>query len=143
VLLAAALLAASPSIAQQPQQEPAPGPERILEGIGGAIRGLFRSIFGEGGQPAPAPQSETAGATGSGRGAAATRRTESVGAGPSRPQGTGAAGCSDAERAGVAEKLQAAIAKGYYDNATKMIEQGRRHRGQGSGTGARRCTTRR
>ncbi len=49
VLVAAPAVARAQDTAKPPAAEPA-GPERVLQGIGNAIQGVFRAIFG-GGEP--------------------------------------------------------------------------------------------
>jgi len=100
-----AMLIAAPGARAQPQTDeppPAAGPaphERLLEGI----RGFFRSIFGEDtGKPPEQAAKPAAPAPGA--------QTQPVEVSPSA--------------AAVPLSLHAAIAKGDYANALKMIEQG-------------------
>src|SRR5262245_33968427 len=118
-LLLSLMLAAAQTVhAQQPdagsaQPQAAPSlPERVLDGIGGAVRGLFQSLFAaqrprEGEIPnAPPP--------------------------PSPPDAAPAPATASAPAAPVAatpvavatQTLHSAIAKGEYAAAVKMIEQG-------------------
>ena len=116
-LLALALIAAMPLRAQQPQPPAeAPFPERVIEGIGGAVRGFFNSIFGgsrerEGEIPKAPP--------------------------PSPPEASPApAGEPPPPRVFATQNLQSAIAKGDYMVAVKMIEQGADVEAKDSGAGA-------
>ena len=106
-LLTLALVAAPAAHAQQaPAAEPSL-PERMIDGVGGAVRGFFKSVFGE---RAPAegtiPAAPAAPAPASSSGEAAT------------------------------QTLQAAIAKGEYPAAVRMIEQGMDVEAKDTGAGA-------
>ena len=129
--LAAAILIAAPAArAQQapPADNPPAGealPDRIIEGI----RGLFRSIFGDGatrtpqpGQPEAQPGSQPSPQASPPAPAAAEVQSQPVTASPSAV----AAPLS----------LHAAIAKGDYANALKMIEQGTDIEAKDPGAGA-------
>jgi hypothetical protein len=121
-LLAAALVAGQPARAQQ-QQEPLT-PVRVLEDIGGALRGLFQSIFGksEGELPEPRPD---AGDPTSPRNWQSTPPPESQPP-QARPQSQGARPQEQAAPVAASPSAQAAplslhsaIARGDYGNAMK------------------------
>jgi hypothetical protein len=117
-LLALALVAATPLCAQQQPAPPpgeAPFPERVIEGIGGAVRGFFNSIFGggreqEGAIPPSPPQSS--------------------------PDTSPAPASEPPPRVFATQNLQSAIAKGDYTTAVKMIEQGADVEAKDPGAGA-------
>lgn len=99
-LLALALAAATAAHAQQPPAAPSL-PERVIDGVGGAVRGFFKSVFGdrppvEGEIPSASPSSSAAPAS------------------PAAP----------APNVATPQTLQAAIARGEYPAAVRMIEQG-------------------
>jgi len=109
----AALLALALSLAHAQQPPPAAEPSPI-ERVGGAIRGFLESIFGpqrprEGEippqQPAAAPQSQT------------EPSARDAGAAPAQT-------VAPSPVAAATQSLHAAIAKGEYAAAVKMIEQG-------------------
>lgn len=143
-LLAAALVAGLPARAQQ-QQEPVT-PVRVLEDLGGAIRGLFQSIFGQSegtlpdprpdsGDPtsmrnwqsSPEPQSQPAQAQPQSQGA---QKQE-----PAAPKAEAPVNASPSAQA-APQTLHAAIARGDYGNAMKMIEQGADIEAKDPGAGA-------
>jgi len=127
---AAATVAALPARAQQPQQDPpAPQesgpslPEKVFNGIGNAVRGLFRGIFGSDdreGEIAPAePKSAPASPEPAARPEA---KVEPVTATPAAQA--------------VPQSLHSAIARGDYGAAIRMIEQGADIEGKDPGAGA-------
>ena len=133
LFIATAIIAVSPARAQQqpPQDSPAPQdsgpslPEKVFNGIGNAVRGIFRNIFGsderEGElkatepQPAPAPSPEPAAAKGE-------AKAEPVAATPAAQA--------------VPQSLHSAIARGDYGVAVRMIEQGADIEAKDPGAGA-------
>jgi hypothetical protein len=118
-LLALALAAAAPLYAQQqpaPPPDEAPFPERVIEGIGGAVRGFFNSIFGGG-----------------------REREGAIPQAPTPPSSAGAETAPASEpppRVFATQNLQSAIAKGDYTAAVKMIEQGADVEAKDPGAGA-------
>src|SRR5688572_26009875 len=119
-LLALALLAATPLCAQQqpaPPPDEAPFPERVIEGIGGAVRGFFNSIFGGG-----------------------REREGAIPQAPPSPSSPDASPAPTSEtpppRVFATQNLQSAIAKGDYPAAVKMIEQGADVEAKDPGAGA-------
>src|SRR5260221_941690 len=140
-LLAAALVAGLPARAQQQQQEPVT-PIRILEDLGSAVRGALESIFGksegtlpqdprpDSGDPTsmrnwktdPEPQAQPAQARSQPQEQAAPKAEAPVSASPSA--------------AATPQTLHAAIARGDYGNAMKMIEQGADIEAKDPGAGA-------
>jgi hypothetical protein len=141
--VAMALTAPLPARAQQPQQEPPaahapaepPLPVRVIEGIGGAVRGLFQSLFGQNkDQPGTdQPADRTAGDQ------PAPAQAQSEDAKPAFGRKSGA---SYAQPVAVTPhatpelSLQSAIAKGDYANALKMIEGGADIEAKDPGAGA-------
>ena len=129
LFIATAIIAVSPARAQQqpPQDSPAQQdsgpslPEKVFNGIGNAVRGIFRNIFGsderEGElkatepQAAPAPSPEPAAA-----------KAEPVAATPAAQA--------------VPQSLHSAIARGDYGVAVRMIEQGADIEAKDPGAGA-------
>ena len=133
-LVAALLVAVPPAHAQQPPQETQPSggatfPESLIEGI----QSIFRSIFGTAEGELPPPQGVPEDPT--------SPRNPQKQSGPQSPPQTQEAKpqTQEAKPAAVAapppaavtpsaqavpQSLQAAIAKGDYGNALKMIEQG-------------------
>ena len=133
-LVAALLVAVPPAHAQQPPQETQPSggatfPESLIEGI----QSIFRSIFGTAEGELPPPQGVPEDPT--------SPRNPQKQSGPQSPPQTQEAKPQqqEAKPAAVAapppaavtpsaqavpQSLQAAIAKGDYGNALKMIEQG-------------------
>jgi hypothetical protein len=118
-LLALALGAATPLYAQQqpaPPPDEAPFPERVIEGIGGAVRGFFNSIFGAGREREGAiPQAPPP---------------------PNSPEASPAPASEPPPRVFATQNLQSAIAKGDYATAVKMIEQGADVEAKDPGAGA-------
>ncbi len=124
VLLALAFSAAPAIHAQEQPTSPAPlepgsaGPNPI-EAIGNAVRGLFESIFGPGRARESEPQSAPPAAASSDAKPAPAPAQEPAGAQPPPPQAVAATPSAPAT-----QSLQAAIAKGDYAAAVKMIDQG-------------------
>jgi Ankyrin repeats (3 copies) len=118
-LLVLALVAAPAAHAQQaPSAEPSL-PERVLDGVSGAVRGFFKSIFGE----RPPVEGEIPLAP--------------PAASPASPPASSPASPADITPSAVAtQSLQAAIAKGEYPAAVRMIEQGVDVEAKDSGAGA-------
>ena len=130
-LLAAAMIAVPASHAQQPPEEPSP-PERFINELGGAIRGLFESIFGRKepeaapkqapAEPAaPQPQAAPVPLPAAGKPAQEAGAPQPVVATPS---------------ASPTPTLHSAIAKGDYATAMKLIEQGTDVEAKDPGAGA-------
>lgn len=124
VLLALAWIAAAPVCAQQqPSAEPSV-PERVLEGIGDAVRDIFRAIFGTGEGEIPPPQQP------------APQQSQPPQAQPQHQAGDGAQGQPQAKPSApqpvavtpsaqaAPQSVHGAIAKGDYTSALKLIEQG-------------------
>jgi hypothetical protein len=143
LLVAASLIAALPARAQQPQQErpqgaqaPAepPLPVRVIEGIGGAVRGLFRSLFG---QDKDQPKDQPAAASPQPQPPPAQAQSEDA-----KPEFGKRSGASYAQPVAVTphatpeSSLQGAIAKGDYASALKMIEGGADIEAKDPGAGA-------
>ena len=141
--LSAALISA-PAVHAQTGTPPAAAepslPEKLVEDVSGAIRGLFRSIFGEregeitstpgrsrdaDHMPSSAPATQPAAAQ-----PAAARPADEKGAKPV------AAVSATPAAAAAPQSLHAAIAKGDYGVAMKMIEQGADIEGKDPGAGA-------
>jgi hypothetical protein len=124
------MIAAAPARAQQQPPQDAPKqeserslPERFFNGVGNAVRGLFRGIFGSDDRegeltaPAPAPQQEPAADK------QPEARAEPVSATP-------------AAQVSAPQSLHSAIARGDYGAAIKMIEQGADIEAKDPGAGA-------
>jgi Ankyrin repeats (3 copies) len=149
-LAATALIAALPVRAQQPQQEPQPAPApattaaepplpvRVIEGIGGAVRGLFRSLFGQDNKDQPAAASQQAPSEAAPQPPApAQAQSDDAKAEFGRKSGASyAQPVAVTPHAVPALSLQAAIAKGDYANALKMIEGGTDIEAKDPGAGA-------
>jgi hypothetical protein len=148
VALVAALLIAAPlaRAQDQPQQPQPPAgaafPDRLMEGIGN----FFRSIFGtgEGELPTPQPDPEDPTAPGN-QPPQMQQRPPATGpqeqqaqpqAPESRPQEQPPAAPARPVAQAVPQSLQAAIARGDYGNAVKMIEQGADLEAKDPGAGA-------
>jgi len=141
-VLLAALLLAAPALHAQQQERPAepPLPERVIKGIGDAIRGIFRAILGdqEGALPAPgesAPKGEApqtpppAEPAGPGAAKPAAPVQERAAAEPQPVKPTPSAQVAP-------QTLHAAIAQGEYAVALGMIEQGADIEAKDPGAGA-------
>jgi ankyrin repeat protein len=136
-LLAAALAAGLPARAQQ--QEPVT-PIRVLEDLGGAILGVFESIFGksEGALPDPRPDSgdPTSMRNWKSEPEPQAQQAQPAQASPqAAPRAEAPAGASPSAQA-VPQSLHSAIARGDYGNAMKMIEQGADIEAKDPGAGA-------
>ena len=137
-LLAAALIAALPASAQQ--AEPS-----LPERVGGAIRGFFQSIFGTAEGELPEPRNDLGDPT-------SPRNTPTLPPSASQPPNAGAQDAKPREQAApraetppvsaspnaaaTPQSLHAAIARGDYANAMKMIEQGADIEAKDPGAGA-------
>lgn len=135
-LLATVLMAALPARAQQPQQEPPPSsdqslPGRVIEGIGGAIRDIFRSIFGQSeGELPTLPQDARPAPSQDGKEQEPAAPTVPAAAAAPQPVAV------SPKAAAAPQSLQAAIARGDYANALKMIEGGTDIEAKDPGAGA-------
>lgn len=138
VLVAAPAVARAQDTAKPPAAEPA-GPERVLQGIGNAIQGVFRAIFG-GGEPndatvgtppakpaaEPVPESQSQ-----------PERAERAERGPRATKGEGEAPVVATPTAlAPAQTLHAAIAKGENAAAVKLLEGGVDIEAKDPGSGA-------
>src|SRR3990172_670355 len=138
-LVAASMIVALPARAQQPQpQEPTPGqslPERFVNDLGSAIRGIFESIFGgrEGEQPAPQSPPQPSQPEPPPKPQVQDPVVQKA-AKPAADSALPAAVSPSAQAA--PQSLHAVIAKGDYTNALKMIEQGADIEAKDPGAGA-------
>ena len=139
-LLAVALNGAPVALAQQREPAPSAPSENVFEAIGGAIRGIFQSIFGERSrqEETPNPQQQQqqqqspppAPAVRPDQDAAAKEPAPAQPAAPDQP----VTATPSAQAA--PQSLQSAIAKGDYPGAMKMIEQGTDIEAKDPGAGA-------
>jgi hypothetical protein len=141
-LLAVALLAGLPARAQQQQQEPVT-PVRILEDLGGAIRGALESLFGksEGALPDPRPDSGDPTSMRNWKDSAEPQAQPAQAQPQAAPQQQAAPKAeapvsASPSASATPQTLHAAIARGDYGNAMKMIEQGADIEAKDPGAGA-------
>ena len=123
-LLASVLIAAPALRAQQPPPEPSL-PERVIEGIGSAIRDIFHGIFGEREAEIPPPQQQPPPQQSPQPQASQPPqlppepRTEQA-----KPAAAPEPVAATPRAQAAPQSLHAANAKGDYASALKMIEQG-------------------